>query len=150
MEIKDMKQSDIVKDLKINSSTVSNWCQGIMIPRMDKLRLLAEYLGVNISDLVDDKDSTSQNKELLNKEIESLTKALNDKDIKIFEKNGAYYFKNRKHKFKISLEEIKDINEKIRRYAKFEINEIIFRHTNMQDIEGNKVRWADQEDFDNF
>lgn len=54
MRLKGIKQSDIVRDLNLNSSTVSNWCQGIMIPRMDKLKLLADYLGVSIGDLVDD------------------------------------------------------------------------------------------------
>lgn len=55
MRLKGIKQSDIVKDLKLNSSTVSNWCQGIMIPRMNKLKLLANYLNVSVGDLIDDK-----------------------------------------------------------------------------------------------
>ena len=51
MDIKDIKQTDIVRDLNINSSTVSNWCNGVMLPRPDKLKLLADYLGVTVGTL---------------------------------------------------------------------------------------------------
>lgn len=54
MNLKRIKQSDIVRDLGINSSTVSNWCKGVMIPRMDKMQLLANYLGVTKAELIED------------------------------------------------------------------------------------------------
>ena len=47
MKNKGVRQIDIVKNLKINSSTVSNWSNGVMVPRSDKLKLLSEYLGVS-------------------------------------------------------------------------------------------------------
>lgn len=44
-------QSDIVSDLEITSSTVSDWANAKKYPRVDKMQALADYLGVAISDL---------------------------------------------------------------------------------------------------
>lgn len=52
-------QIDLVNDLKISSSTVSNWCTGQKLPRMDKIQMLADYLSINKSDLIEDKASLS-------------------------------------------------------------------------------------------
>lgn len=57
MKIKGCRQSDISKELGINMSTVSSWCNGVMIPRMDKIKLLADYFGINISDLLSFNDN---------------------------------------------------------------------------------------------
>ncbi len=47
MKNRGVRQIDIVNDLKINSSTVSNWSNGVMLPRSDKLKMLSEYLHVS-------------------------------------------------------------------------------------------------------
>lgn len=52
MELKGIQQSDLVKDLHLNSSTVSNWSQGVMLPRSDKLTQLSDYLGVSEASLM--------------------------------------------------------------------------------------------------
>ena len=52
MEKKGIRQIDIVKDLGFNSSTVSNWSKGIMLPRSDKLKVLSNYLGVSAAQLM--------------------------------------------------------------------------------------------------
>ena len=46
-------QSDIVNDLHITSSTVSDWVNGKKYPRMDKVQLLADYLGIWKSNLTE-------------------------------------------------------------------------------------------------
>ena len=46
-------QSDIVNDLHITSSTVSDWVNGKKYPRMDKVQLLADYLGILKSNLTE-------------------------------------------------------------------------------------------------
>ena len=61
MKIKGCRQSDISKELGLNMSTISSWCNGVMIPRMDKVKLLANYFGVNISDLLDLDNSEPNN-----------------------------------------------------------------------------------------
>lgn len=48
-------QSNIVIDLGITASTVSDWVNAKKYPRIDRMQALAEYLGVVISDLRDDK-----------------------------------------------------------------------------------------------
>ena len=57
---RDGKQpADLVRDLGIPFSTVSNWINGIKLPRMGKVELLAQYFGIEKSDLLEEKqDST--------------------------------------------------------------------------------------------
>lgn len=55
MREKGISQTDIIRDLNINKSTISTWCNGSRLPRMDKVQLIADYLGVLKSDLIEDK-----------------------------------------------------------------------------------------------
>ena len=48
-------QMDLMKDLGLSSSTVSNWCTGQKLPRMGKIQMLADYFGINKSDLLEEK-----------------------------------------------------------------------------------------------
>ena len=48
-------QIDIINDLGINKSSISTWVNGTRLPRMDKVELLARYLGIKRSDLIEDK-----------------------------------------------------------------------------------------------
>lgn len=52
-------QKDITDDLGYHRATVSEWARGAKYPRMDKVERLAEYFGVQISDLIEDKASNS-------------------------------------------------------------------------------------------
>ena len=47
-------QTDLMRDLGFSSSTVSNWCTGQKLPRMDKVQLLADYFHVSRADLLED------------------------------------------------------------------------------------------------
>ena len=49
---------DLVNDLNIPFSTVSNWINGQKMPRMGKVELLAQYLHVEKTDLLEDKTVT--------------------------------------------------------------------------------------------
>lgn len=53
MELKGKTQTDIINDLDINKSAISSWCNGTRLPRMNKVQLLANYLNINISDLIE-------------------------------------------------------------------------------------------------
>lgn len=64
MKEKNITQTDIIKDLKINKSTISTWCNGARLPRMDKVQQLADYLGVYKSDLIEDKNILSSSPDL--------------------------------------------------------------------------------------
>lgn len=56
MALNHKQQDDIVNDLGINKSTISTWCRGTKMPRVNAIQLLADYFGVGISDLIEDKD----------------------------------------------------------------------------------------------
>lgn len=50
-----IKQIDLVNKFNLSKSTVSGWCNGIKIPRMDKIELLADFFGITKSDLIENK-----------------------------------------------------------------------------------------------
>lgn len=47
-------QKDIVDDLGFDKSTVSSWCSGNRIPKIDVIIDIAQYLHVNVGDLIED------------------------------------------------------------------------------------------------
>lgn len=53
MEFNDKTQVDIIRDLGINKSAVSTWCNGTRLPRMDKIDLLAKYFNIRRADLIE-------------------------------------------------------------------------------------------------
>lgn len=57
MDEKNVSQIDLVNDLGLDKSTVSTWVNGSRLPRMDKVDMLAKYLGVKRSNLMEDKSS---------------------------------------------------------------------------------------------
>lgn len=50
-----IKQIDLVNKLGVSKSTVSGWCGGLKIPRMDKIVYLAQYFGISQADLLENK-----------------------------------------------------------------------------------------------
>ena len=57
---KGKQPADIVKELGISFSTVSNWINGQKFPRMGKVELLAHWLGIEKSDLIEDKTQANE------------------------------------------------------------------------------------------
>lgn len=51
-------QSDIVTDLNLTASTVSDWANGKKYPRVDKMQLLADYFGILKSDLTEEHETS--------------------------------------------------------------------------------------------
>ena len=47
-------QQDLIKDLNISSSTLSQWVNGKMFPRMDKVEMLAQYFHISTTDHLTD------------------------------------------------------------------------------------------------
>lgn len=47
-------QENLAEYMGVSQATVSNWCNGIKLPRIDKLDLICKYFGVNRSDLIPD------------------------------------------------------------------------------------------------
>lgn len=46
----------VSKDTGISTSTLSNWKHGNYRPKVDKLKILAEYFGVTIDELLEDEE----------------------------------------------------------------------------------------------
>lgn len=53
MKIKNKNQIDLMNDLNLSSSTVSDWYNAKKYPRMGTVQMLADYLGILKSDLVE-------------------------------------------------------------------------------------------------
>jgi repressor LexA len=56
MEVKGKSRNDISEALGISYFTVSDWVNGKKYPRMDKVEMLANYFGVQKSDLIEKKE----------------------------------------------------------------------------------------------
>lgn len=54
LSINQKTQTDLVNDLNLNKSTVSTWINATKMPRMNKVEQLANYFGVEKSDLIED------------------------------------------------------------------------------------------------
>ena len=52
MDMRNVRQSDIVSALNIPASTVSDWVNGKKYPRVEAQQRLADFLGVPIASLV--------------------------------------------------------------------------------------------------
>lgn len=78
LEKRDLTQADIVKELNISASTVSDWCLGKKFPRIGKIEELATFLNILKSDLIEEKNSNEINDEskikLLHRNFNELTK----------------------------------------------------------------------------
>lgn len=55
MQINGKIQDDLVKDLGLKSSTISSWCNGQKLPRMDKIVMLSNYFGIHFSKLIEER-----------------------------------------------------------------------------------------------
>lgn len=56
MELHGKTRSEICEALGVKYTTFSDWVKGNSYPRIDKIELLANYFGIEKSDLVEDKE----------------------------------------------------------------------------------------------
>lgn len=49
------QQIDVAKDLSINPTTLNMWCNGKSMPGTGKIRKLADYFRIGMTDLTDEK-----------------------------------------------------------------------------------------------
>ena len=55
MKEKGINKTDLSGFLKVSPSTVSDWCNGKKIPRMDKIERMSTFFHVPMSDLIEDR-----------------------------------------------------------------------------------------------
>lgn len=77
LELNNKSQQDLVKDLGLSSSTVSNWYTGLKLPRMNKIEMLSNYFGINKSDLLEDSTNKSKSKNSISLEETKLLQIYN-------------------------------------------------------------------------
>ena len=76
LELNDKQPADIVKDLGVPFSTVSNWINALKMPRMGKIEMLANYLHCEKSDLIEDKGDKVPDAYYLNDDARELAEFL--------------------------------------------------------------------------
>lgn len=62
LEYREKTQADLASYMGVSTSTVSNWCNGIKLPRMDKVDKICDFLTIDHSDLMESGDARSSNK----------------------------------------------------------------------------------------
>ena len=54
-------QASMARYMKISSATASDWCNGRKMPRVDKIQALCNWLGIELSDLLEKKKDVQTN-----------------------------------------------------------------------------------------
>ena len=72
MEIHNKTRQEVSDALGISYFTVTSWVNGSKYPRMDKVEKLADYFGVLISDLIEDKKNPTAQDDGISKEKQEL------------------------------------------------------------------------------
>lgn len=60
LRLRGKTQADVVVALGITASTVSDWATGKKYPRVDSMQLIADFLGVLLSDLREEKPADTK------------------------------------------------------------------------------------------
>ena len=69
-------QLEVAKSIGVSPQTFNTWTQGIAIPRMGKLQKLADYFGVNKSDLLEEHSASEEDDYYINEEARRLADAM--------------------------------------------------------------------------
>lgn len=97
MDIKNVRPKDVCSVLNIPMATFSDWINAKSYPRIDKIELMANYFGIEKSDLVESRTSSpSKHKiEILARNLDELPDEDRDKLIQNFEDTIDIYLKAR-------------------------------------------------------
>ena len=62
-------QRDVAAEIGVSAPTMSDWVNGKIFPRIDKIEMLANYFGVQKSDLIEsrEKDDATEKKKIMQK-----------------------------------------------------------------------------------
>lgn len=76
LALRGKNQQDLINDLGYSSSTVSQWCTGKTVPRMNRIEQISQYLNIDTSDLMRDpeifnKDTFTSDPSLIAKLLDS-------------------------------------------------------------------------------
>lgn len=57
---KNKTQREVADAIHVSPQTFNTWCQGIAVPRMEKLQLLADYFQISKADLIEEKSEIAE------------------------------------------------------------------------------------------
>lgn len=60
MRQNNVTQLDLAEYMEVSQATISNWCKGIKMPRMDKIDKICNYFNIKRSDLMENKSDQSK------------------------------------------------------------------------------------------
>lgn len=64
LKINNVSRNQLSESLGISYSTISDWINGKAYPRIDKIEMMANYFGIEKSDLVEDKSTKYENQDI--------------------------------------------------------------------------------------
>ena len=59
LELNGYNQADLARYMKVSTATTAKWCTGQTMPRIDKIQSICNWLGIEKSDLLEDKSEDS-------------------------------------------------------------------------------------------
>ena len=68
----DKTQKEVADAIGVSPQTFNTWCQGIALPRMGKVQLIADYFGIGKTDLIDKKEEQPDSHYYLNDDTRQL------------------------------------------------------------------------------
>lgn len=60
LDLKNKTQKEVANAIHVSPQTFNTWCQGIAVPRIEKLQLLADYFQISKADLIEGKSDVSE------------------------------------------------------------------------------------------
>ena len=80
-------QKEIAEHIGVSAPTMSDWANGKMFPRIDKVEMLANYFGCLKSDLIEDKTEMKKNNEAI---ADIIVRLRNDQQFRSLVQNIMY------------------------------------------------------------
>ena len=68
------KQLEVARIIGVSQQTFNNWCNGVAIPRMDKIQALADYFHVPMAQLIESESEFESGNDSVSKAIELYNK----------------------------------------------------------------------------
>lgn len=78
LSLNDKTQADLCKYLGVSSAVVSDWCNQKKVPRMDKIQAICNWLNIEKSDLLEDKNHNNDEKTVISENAQKLMAILKD------------------------------------------------------------------------
>lgn len=87
LSIRNKTQKEVADSIHVSPQTFNTWCQGIALPRMGKVQLLADYFGIEKSDLIEEKNAKQEQEQIANNEATAIGQEIlkNEELRKLFE-----------------------------------------------------------------